>query len=35
MGIKARGLEIDLENSNAEVTKHMLSDPRRISKIAL
>ncbi|WP_411031721.1 OsmC family protein [Spongiimicrobium sp. 3-5] len=33
MGIKARGLEVDLTNSTGEVTKHMASDPRRISKI--
>lgn len=33
MGIKARGLEVDLTNSTAEVTKHMAPDPRRISKI--
>ena len=33
MGIKAIGLEVDLTNSQAEVTKHMASDPRRISKI--
>ncbi len=33
MGIKARGLELDLENSTAEVVKHMAADPRRISRI--
>ncbi len=33
MGIKSKGLEVDLTNSVAEVTKHMASDPRRISKI--
>ena len=33
MGIKARDLEVDLEGSTAEVTKHMAADPRRISKI--
>ena len=33
MGIKANGLEVDLTNSTAAVTKHMASDPRRISKI--
>ena len=33
MGIKANGLSVDLSNSTAEVTKHMLSNPRRISKI--
>lgn len=33
MGIKSRDLNINLENSTAEVTKHMAADPRRISKI--
>ena len=33
MGIKARGIEVDLTNSVAEVTKHMEANPRRISKI--
>ncbi|MGB5229698.1 OsmC family protein [Eudoraea sp.] len=33
MGIKARDMEVDLKNSVAEVTKHMASDPRRISQI--
>ena len=33
MGIKANGLEVDLTNSTAEVTKHMVANPRRISKI--
>jgi uncharacterized OsmC-like protein len=33
MGIKARDLEVDLKESYAEVTKHMESNPRRISKI--
>ncbi|MEX0290510.1 MAG: OsmC family protein [Flavobacteriaceae bacterium] len=33
MGIKARGLEVDLKGSTAEVTKIMASDPRRISEI--
>lgn len=33
MGMKADGLDVDLSNSTAEVTKHMASDPRRISKI--
>lgn len=35
MGMKAVGLEIDLSNSTAEVTKHMAADPRRISKIEI
>ncbi len=33
MGIKARDLKVDLKESYAEVTKHMESNPRRISKI--
>ena len=35
MGIKANGLEIDLTNASAEVTKHMATEPRRISKIEI
>ena len=35
MGIKAQGLEVDLAGSTAEVTKHILADPRRISKIEI
>lgn len=33
MGIKARDLGIEFENTYANVTKHMTADPRRISKI--
>lgn len=33
MGIKARALQVDLANSRAEVTKHMVSDPRRIGRV--
>lgn len=33
MGIKARDMEVNLAGSTASVTKHMLPDPRRISKI--
>ena len=33
MGIKAKGLKLTLEGSEASVTKHMASEPRRISKI--
>ncbi|SNR77166.1 Uncharacterized OsmC-related protein [Maribacter sedimenticola] len=33
MGIKAKGLEVALEGSTADVTKHMSPSPRRISKI--
>lgn len=35
MGIKANGLEVDLKGAVAEVTKHMASEPRRISKIEI
>ena len=35
MGIKANGLEVDLKGADAEVTKHMASEPRRISKIEI
>ena len=33
MGIAARDLEVDLNGSTAKVTKHMATDPRRISRI--
>lgn len=33
MGIKAIGIDVNLAGATAEVTKHMASDPRRISKI--
>lgn len=33
MGIKANSFPVELNGSYAEVTKHMASDPRRISKI--
>jgi putative redox protein len=35
IGIKANSLEIDLSNTTADVTKHMASEPRRISKIEM
>lgn len=35
MGMKAGSLEISISNSTAEVTKHMASEPRRISKIEI
>ncbi len=35
MGIKARDMALDLQNSYAEVTKTMESNPRRISKIGI
>jgi putative redox protein len=33
IGIKSRGLNIDLENTRLDVTKIMVADPRRIGKI--
>ena len=33
MGIKARDMGVDMDGATAAVTKHMASDPRRISKI--
>jgi uncharacterized OsmC-like protein len=33
MGIRANDMQIELKNTQLEVTKHMLSDPRRIGKI--
>lgn len=33
MGIKARDMQIDLSGATADVTKHMQSDPRMISRI--
>jgi putative redox protein len=33
MAIKAGELQVDITNSKADVTKHMLSDPRRVGKI--
>ncbi len=33
MGIKANGMDVELKGANAEVTKHMATSPRRISKI--
>lgn len=35
MGIKARDLNLNLEQSRATVTKHMSSSPRKISKIEI
>ncbi len=35
MGIKARGMSVDIEKSNCEVYKIMNSDPRRIGEIRL
>lgn len=33
MGIKARDIEVSLDGSRVEVTKHMAASPRRISRI--
>jgi putative redox protein len=33
MAIKAGELQVDISNAKADVTKHMLSDPRRVGKI--
>ncbi|NDI98059.1 OsmC family protein [Flavobacterium sp. LaA7.5] len=33
MGIKARDMGVNMNDSTAEVTKHMIADPRRIGKI--
>ncbi|MGB6152536.1 MAG: OsmC family protein [Pricia sp.] len=33
MGLKAKGLGVDLSDSTVEITKHMASNPRRIAKI--
>jgi uncharacterized OsmC-like protein len=33
IGIKAQSMDLDLAGSKLEVTKHMISDPRRIGRI--
>ncbi len=33
MGMKAEGLGVDLTDASVEITKHMVSNPRRIAKI--
>ena len=33
MGIRAQDMQVDLAGTKLEVTKHMLSEPRRIGKI--
>ena len=35
MGIKALDLEVDLSNTEIEVTKHMATEPRRVGKIEI
>jgi putative redox protein len=33
IGLKAADMQINLSDTNIEVTKHMLSDPRRVGKV--
>ena len=33
MGIKAADLDVNIDNAQAEVTKYMAADPRRVAKI--
>ena len=35
MGIKAESMDIDISGTKVDVTKHMVSDPRRIGKIEI
>ena len=35
IGIRAADMKIDISNTKIDVTKHMLSEPRRISKIEI
>jgi uncharacterized OsmC-like protein len=35
MGIRAADMQIDLSGSKLEVTKHMLSEPRRVGKVEI
>ena len=35
MGIKAGDMQVDLAETKIEITKHMLSEPRRVGKIEL
>jgi putative redox protein len=35
IGLKAADMQINLSNTNIEVTKHMLSDPRRVGKVEI
>ena len=35
MGIKAIDLDVDLSNTEIEVTKHMAAEPRRVGKIEI
>jgi putative redox protein len=35
IGLKAADMQINLSDTNMEVTKHMLSDPRRVGKVEI
>jgi putative redox protein len=35
IGLKAADMQINLSDTNIEVTKHMLSDPRRVGKVEI
>jgi len=35
MGIRAADMEVDLSDTRIDITKHMLSEPRRIGKIEI
>jgi putative redox protein len=35
IGLKAADMQIDLSDTKMEVTKHMLSDPRRVGKVEI
>ncbi len=35
IGLKAADMQINLSDTNIEVTKHMLADPRRVGKIEI
>jgi len=35
MGIRAQDMQLDIKDARLEVTKHMLSNPRRIGKIEI
>jgi putative redox protein len=35
IGLKASDMQIDLSDTKMEVTKHMLSDPRRVGKVEI
>lgn len=35
MGIRASGMQVDISDARLDITKHMLSEPRRIGKIEI